>query len=135
MHDPADEHVVVAQPARQIGGHVHADRAHEVALSIELDADQSPDRAATIAAEHVVSAHLVLLTGRAIADAGRHALAVLLQRHEFVVEAHAAGVQLFSAGAQERLEADLRQVGLAARARGHPGRVRVAAVPALHLLG
>ena len=72
--------------------------------------------------------------GRAVvarAD-GRHgALAVLLDPDHLVPEPDPAGVELLRAGLEDRLEPDLRQVGLPARTRGDPGGIGRASVPRL----
>ena len=131
--DPADQHVRIARDVRQVRADVHRPRLRDHAEPVVLDADLLRDRAAAVAAEEVLRAHRVLAAVVEIADARRHAVGILREFNQLVVEAHAARIHRFCPPLEDRLQADLRKVGRAARARRHPVEIGVAVAPALDL--
>src|SRR5271167_415401 len=103
----------------------------EHAEPLVLDAYLARDQAPAVGAYQVPRADRVVAPAGVVADPGCDPLAVLLQSHQFVMEAHASRRELIGTPAQDRLQADLGQVLLDPRARGAPVLVGSAGAPAL----
>ncbi|MDF3305837.1 hypothetical protein P3H15_12485 [Rhodococcus sp. T2V] len=131
VDQPADEHVVVGGPLREVRGHVHRDELHDVARAVEGDPDLLADGAAAVGGDDVLRPHGVLAVGILVADGRGDAAVVLDQVEEFVVEAHVAGIELLGVVPEDRLQANLWQVAGAARAGRDVVGVGVAAAPHL----
>ena len=131
--DPADQDVWVGGPLREVCCDVERRLLGDHAEPLVADADELRDAATAVGADKVLAADLVLVARTVVADRRPDAVVVLLERDQLVVEADAAGRQLVGPRLHQRLEADLRKVLLAPRARGAPGLVLAARAPALEL--
>jgi hypothetical protein len=97
------------------------------------DADLAGDPAAAVGADQVVAANRVGLAGLVVPDHGRHAVVVLRQLEQLVVEADPPRRKPLRACPQDRFEPDLRQVELMPWAGRSPELVLPAGAPALEL--
>jgi hypothetical protein len=90
---------------------VHSGRPTDLEEAFELDPDQLPDRAATVASEEVASLDLVGALVREVGDHGDDAVIDLLERGDLVMEADAARCEFLGPRLHQWFEADLGQVG------------------------
>ena len=132
--DPADQHVGVARPAREVGADVQRRRLARRRRGPRTRRrsgrrTRRPPSAPIRYSQRTEYSSPVPLSRTTRGDA----LVVLLEREQLVVEADAARRELLGARLQDRLEADLRQVVLAPGARRAPVLVVAARAPGLEL--
>ncbi len=128
---PADQHLGVARPARQVAGEVERDHARHVVHALVGDAERGADRAPAVAAQQVAGADAQGGAGGVVGDLGGHAVGVLRAGGQLVVEADHARRELLGARPQAGFEAVLRQVGLPLRAGRLPLGGTAARAPGL----
>jgi hypothetical protein len=110
---------------------VDRDHPEHAPLAGQLDPDLAANGPAAVGTDQVPGSHTVFAAVVEIADRGRDTVTVIGERHEFVVEAHTARVELLCPGAQQRLQTDLREVRRAVGAGLDVHRVGVPRAPRL----
>ncbi len=129
--DPADQHVRIRRPLREVSGYVQGRGLRDHPEPFVRDTHQARDPPPAVGPDQVLGAHHVTAAGGVVADRGPYALVVLLQVGQLMAEADPPRRELFGPRLQQRLEADLRQVQLTPRARRPPALVRPGGAPAL----
>ena len=129
--DPAQQDVGFLCPLGEVRCQVHSGGPTHLEEAFELDPDQLPDRAATVAAEDVAGLDLIGALVRQVGDRGDNAAVDLFEPGQLVEEADAARCELLGPRLHQRLEADLGQVGRELGAGGDPVGVFSSRAPGL----
>src|SRR5271166_1467871 len=106
-------------------------RLEEDPKALNVDADHLGDGATAVATEHVARPYRVFFAGVVVLNSRSDAVAVLLQRNEFMVKPDFAGIEFLGPRLHKRFEPDLRKIGAAAGAGLHPIEIFVSATPGL----
>ena len=131
--DPADQHVGVRRPSREVGRHVQRGRLRHHAQALVLDAHEAGDDPSPIRAQQVLAGHHIGVAGGDVPHQGPDALVVLFQVEQLVSEADPPRRQCLRPRLEQGLEPDLGKVHLPARAGQAPVLVSSARAPALQL--
>ncbi|CAM5603305.1 hypothetical protein SALBM311S_07783 [Streptomyces alboniger] len=133
IDEVAEQHVVVGDPLRQVHGGVHSDHVEQPGGAVHLDAQQVGAGAAAVRGDDVPGADLVGPAAVTVHD-GRHNPFARTpagggEGRQLVVEADVLRPAHFlRPGPQQRVEAQLRDIGVTTRAGpGVPLGVRAAA--------
>ncbi len=119
MHrlQPVEQHPIIGNPLRQIGLEMNANLGDELGRALHGDAQHPADRAAAVGGDEVFRPNGLRLLGVDVTDRRGDAVGVLGEFNQFAREADARRPAFLRVRLDERLKANLRQVGGVGRRR------------------